>query len=218
MDHFCKYHRYVEVASKNALTIQLIFSGHQSTRGPRRAISEPRPIRRRQSPIANLLSISTSAGRSTKCDANALRRAPMWPGVSPPHAPPHPASRAREGDVAVPARGGRHLTSPPRVAFLTRMLRCVSTTPPPALPSMSRLGSFLSPPDSCLLPLVLFPTSSGIWPRTYSSPSRFPVSAFFILRAERVGWGGRCSRIKRKGGKKNSAFFLWPAVRPSLTG
>lgn len=200
---------------QKCLTIQLTFSDHQSTRGPRRAISEPRPIRRRQSPSPLHLDIRRAFDEMRR---NAARRAPMWPGVSPPHAPPHPASRAREGDVAVPARGGRHLTSPPRVAFLTRMLRCVSTTPPPALPSMSRLGSFLSPPDYCLLPLVLFPTSSGIWPRTYSSPSRFPVSAFFILRAERVGWGGRCSRIKRKGGKKNSAFFLWPAVRPSLTG
>ena len=75
----------------------------------------------------------------------------------------------------------------------------------------------LLPFASRLLPLVLFPTPSGIWPRTYSLPSRFPVSVFFILRAGRVEWGGRCSRIKEKGWtKKNSAFSLWPAVRPSL--
>lgn len=131
--------------------------------------------------------------------------------------------RARGRRRCASARRRRHLTSPipPRFAFFdpaaaSPLLRL------PALPSMSRLGWFLSPPPSpsSLAPCLL-PTSPGIWPRTYLSPARplaFPVASFFILRAGlRVGRSLFLDQGKRRG-KKKRAFFLRPAVSLSLAG
>lgn len=90
------------------------------------------------------------------------------------------------------------------------MLRCVSTTPPPVppLPSMSRLGSFLSPPRLLPLPLVLFPTPSGIWPRTYSG-SLLAFPSPFSLSCGRGGWSGAVVALgsRRKGGQKKQCFL-----------
>jgi hypothetical protein len=177
---------------------------------------------------------STPARRSTKCDATPRRAAPMWRCVSPPgrllliH-----ARLAREGgDVAVPGRGGasRHLTSPPRsrLAFLTRLLRLHhSASRRPAVHVTPRLLPFAS---ASLLPLVVFPTSPGIWPRTYLSPAPLarwlPSPSPLSLSCGRGGWWWwwafffLCVCVFSDQGKgeekKKRALFLRPAVSLSL--
>lgn len=138
-------------------------------------------------------STSTPARRSTKW---RRRAAPMWPCASSPR----PRTPRETGDVAVPARGGRHFFSDP--AAESPLLRL----PPAPLPSMSRLGSFLWLPAFRLppLPLVCFPPppESGRAP-TCRPPARFPVPAFFILRAGAggVGWASLFLDQGEKAGK-----------------
>lgn len=182
----------------------------------------PRPLLRR-----HLISISSRRPQGVRRNvtprraarAHVARRLPLPPLAPPPHPASRRRSRARGRRRCASARrtSPHHLTSPPRLAFLTRMLRCVSTTPPPvpALPSMSRLGSFLSPPAARPLSSSPPPAESG------RAPTRRPLAfpSPFSLSCGRGGWSGAVVALgsRRKGGqKKNSAFSLWPAVRPSL--
>ena len=151
--------------------------------------------------------------RSTKCDAT-------------PRGAPHvavrlsprlllilllPRARAREGGVAVPAQGGRHVTSrhaspPPRLAFLDPSAASPLLRLPPALPSMSRLGSFLSLPPPPL-PLVLFPPppESGSAP-TCRPPPRSLSRPRFLYPAGGVGTVAFCGLLgstKKRERKKN---------------
>ncbi|KAJ1266164.1 hypothetical protein BS78_08G130000 [Paspalum vaginatum] len=114
-----------------------------------------------------------------------------------------PRAPGETGDVAVPARAGRHLLS------LTRPLRLHHSASRPAVHVTPRLLPFASGlPPSAPAPCPL-PPSSRFWPRTYWSPAR-PL-AFPSPLSLSCGWGARlrlCSWIKEKGeGKKNELSF-----------
>ena len=123
----------------------------------------------------------------------------------------------------MPARGGRHVTSPPpRLAFLDPAAASPLLRLPPALPSMSRLGSFLSLPPPPL-PLVLFPPppESGSAP-TCRPPPRSLSRPRFLYPAGGVGTVAFCGLLgstKKRERKKNElSIWLRPAVSLSLAG
>lgn len=179
----------------------------QSYRAPS-ATSSPSP--------SHLHLLPTSARRSAKCDATPRGARPR--GQASPSPPARSSASSglapslacaretslcqREADVTSPP----HLPAPSSFSDpdATLRLHYSASRPGPAVHVTPRLLPFASRRP----PLVLFPTSCGIWPRTYSAPSRFPVSVFFILRAGRVEWGGRCSRIKEKGWTKKTVLSL----------
>jgi hypothetical protein len=170
----------------------------------------PRPLLRR-----HLISISSRRPQGVRRNvtprraarAHVARRLPLPPLAPPPHPASRRRSRARgRRRCASARRTSPHLPAPSSFSDpdATLRLHYSASRPGPAVHVTPRLLPFASRRP----PLVLFPTSCGIWPRTYSAPSRFPVSVFFILRARRVEWGGRCSRIKEKGWTKKTVLSL----------
>ena len=141
---------------------------------------------------------------------HAARRAPMWPCVSF-----LASSSSREGGVAVPAQGGRHVTSrhaspPPRLAFLDPSAASPLLRLPPCRPCHASAPSF----RFRLLPC---PLSSSHLLRNLAAHllvarplARFPVPAFFILRAGWVLWRSVAflDQRKKERGKKKRAFYL----------
>ena len=126
-----------------------------------------------------------------------------------------PRARAREGGVAVPAQGGRHVTSrhaspPPRLAFLDPSAASPLLRLPPCRPCHASAPSF----RFRLLPC---PLSSSHHLRNLAAHllvarplARFPVPAFFILRAGWVLWRSVAflDQRKKERGKKKRAFYL----------
>ena len=126
---------------------------------------------------------------------------PMWPCVSLLASSSSccclALARAREASLC--QRGedvtSRHASPPPRLAFLDPSAASPLLRLPPALPSMSRLGSFLSLPPPPL-PLVLFPPppESGSAP-TCRPPPRSLYRPRFLYPARGAGAVAFCGLL-----------------------
>lgn len=188
---------------QKCLTIQLTFSDHQSTRGPRRAISEPRPIRRRQSPSPLHLDIRRAFDEMRRkrraARAHVARRLPPARSSSSGLA----SARGRRR-CASARRTSPHLPAPRSFSDPDATLRLHYSASRPAVHVTPRLLPFASrllPAAPCPLPHLLRNLAAHLLVALSFSRLRFLYPA---------GGAGRVGRSllsdQEKGRKKKTAL------------